>query len=602
MYLSLKSKILILLSGISFLTGAVLLYIAMTMFKADKIAYIFDSNTYLLQSISEHFKDEVSATYEVANAYLVRYHLVKRLASDEQKFINANSVLDGIKIFHVSSTGQFEILDSITKEAVTSSLPKEDIAFYEAIRKSEEKKQNLSYKDGYFMLFETLELPEKLNVVLYFKSKAVDKFFGEDRNYLAYLIKDTGELYKKDEDHSLYFKTGDFDQIFPGQKITSLLKLAVKEISSGSQEWLFSSSSLGLGNMYLMTLANKDKAMSVVNQVLFKTALIFCMIVAAVIVVGLFSSIYLTERLTKLSEATRQVRDGNFDVKLSAKGVDEISDLTNNFNAMTFEIKRLVNETANKARMESELKTAQLVQSTLFPPNIVNFDNISLRGEYYSASECGGDWLFYYDNSDSVIIIIADATGHGASAALLTSAARSSIALVQDMSLDVQQSLKLLNKSITSVSRENMMMTCFIAHIDKKTLQLSYSNASHEAPIILRSEQNASSLKKKDLIFLNEHTAPRLGESINSEFGLTMYQLQPKDRILFYTDGIPDIQNLESESLGERGMIKILLKSYNENPNDFDEFYQTFKSEIESYRNNTELVDDVTYCLVEVSA
>lgn len=603
MSLSLKSKILILLSGISFLTGALLLYIAMSMFKADKIAYIFDSNTYLLQSISEHFRNEVSSTYEVANAYLARYRLVKKLSSEEQKYIGANSVLDGIKIFQPDPTGQQpRMIDSITKEESAASLPKEDISFYENVRKSDLKKQELSFKDGYFMLFETLELPEKLNVVLYFKSKAMDKFFGEDRNYLAYLINGSGEVFKKDDDHSLYFKSTDLDKIFPGQKIVNLLKLSVKEISSGSQDWLFSSNSLGLGNMYLMTLVNKNKAMSVVNQVLFKTALIFCMIIAVVIVLGLFSSIYLTERLTKLKEATQQVRDGNFDVKLKAAGKDEISDLTNNFNVMTEEIKRLVNETANKARMESELKTAQLVQSTLFPPNVAEYGNISLRGEYYSASECGGDWLFYYDSADSVTVVIADATGHGASAALLTSAARSSMALVQDMSLDVQNALRLLNKSLTAVSRENMMMTCFIAHIDKKTLQLTYSNASHEAPIVLRSKADGDPLKKKDLIFLNEHTAPRLGESAQSEFGITIFQLEPKDRVFFYTDGIPDIKNLDSESLGERGMIKLLLKAQNENMNNFEEFYQTFKSEIISYRSDTELVDDVTYCLAEVSA
>ena len=600
MRLSLKSKILILLSGISFLTGALLLYIAMSMFKADKIAYIFDSNTYLLQSVSEHFKNEVAGSYEVANSYLARYRLVKRLSSDVQKFINSNSILDAVRVYQTNSAGQFELIDSISKESISGSLPKEDIPFYDNLRKSEEKKQQLSFKDNYFMLFETLELPEKYNVVLYFKSKSIEKFFGEDRNYLAYLIKDNGEIYKKDDDHSLFFKSASFNEIFPGQNIANLLKLSVKEISTVNEEWLFSSTSLGVGSMYLMTLVNKNKAMSVVNQVLTKTALIFCMIIAVVITLGLFSAIYLTGRLTQLSSATKQVREGNFDVKLKATGKDEIADLTSNFNVMTEEIKRLVNETANKARMETELKTAQLVQSTLFPPNQVDFENISIRGEYYSASECGGDWLFYYDTPDSVTIVIADATGHGASAALLTSAARSAMALVQEMSIDVKQSISMLNKSLTSVSRENMMMTCFIANINKKTLQMSYSNASHEAPIVLRS--NGEQLKKKDLIFLNEHTAPRLGESIHSEFDITIYQLQAKDRVLFYTDGIPDIQNLDSESLGERGMIKILLKAQNENLNNFNDFFQVFKSEIISYRANTELIDDVTYCLVEVQA
>ena len=62
---------------------------------------------------------------------------------------------------------------------------------------------------------------------------------------------------------------------------------------------------------------------------------------------------------------------------------------------MTVEIKRLLKETAEKARMESELLTAHTVQETLFPPSHFKNDILEIMGFYQPASECGGDWWFY---------------------------------------------------------------------------------------------------------------------------------------------------------------------------------------------------------------
>lgn len=165
------------------------------------------------------------------------------------------------------------------------------------------------------------------------------------------------------------------------------------------------------------------------------------------------------------------------------------------------------------------------------------------------------------------------------------------------MSLTPAESISLLNKAICSVSKENMMMTCFLAVFNKATKKLTYVNASHEAPILLKVMEQ---LKKKDLIHLNENSCPRLGQSPNSEYIESEIQLVTGDRMLFYTDGIPDIQNLSGEPLAERGFIKQLLSSVNSHLQ-FPDFVDHFTNSLVDYRQETELVDDVTYCFTEVN-
>ena len=106
------------------------------------------------------------------------------------------------------------------------------------------------------------------------------------------------------------------------------------------------------------------------------------------------------------------------------------------------------------------------------------------------------------------------------------------------MNATPEEAIDYMNKSICSVSNGQMMMTCFLAQINKTTLEMKYINASHEAPIVLRGEGD---LKKKDLIFLTDSPGARLGQSTTSSYTAYTIQLEKNDRLLLYSDGIPDI-------------------------------------------------------------
>ena len=76
-----------------------------------------------------------------------------------------------------------------------------------------------------------------------------------------------------------------------------------------------------------------------------------------------------------------------------------------------------------KARLEKELEVAQLVQASFFPEDKIMTNAYELHSFYEPATECGGDWWGVIHLENKSIWMIADASGHGVPAALITAVA-----------------------------------------------------------------------------------------------------------------------------------------------------------------------------------
>jgi sigma-B regulation protein RsbU (phosphoserine phosphatase) len=313
-------------------------------------------------------------------------------------------------------------------------------------------------------------------------------------------------------------------------------------------------------------------------------------------IVSLVASSSLTSSLTSLFQATKKVSEGDFNIRVKVNSSDEVGTLAENFNLMAAEVSRLLDETAQKARMESELQTAKTVQETLFPDTEAQIGPLSIAGFYEPASECGGDWWHYCQVGRKIFLWIGDATGHGAPAALITSAAKSASTIIERLNITPAQALELLNRSIYDVSKGRIMMTFFLASYDPDTREFTYANASHEAPFLIKKGED--SLKKKDLIPLNEVNNPRLGQARDTKYKQTTVILDPEDMVFFYTDGIPEIQNSLKMTWGEREFIKAIVKANKDYPT-AQQSVARMAQMIQDHRQGETLVDDVTFFVVK---
>ena len=565
--------------------------LSISTFKNDKIAYIFESNNSLITSVSEQFKKEIMQAISSSKLLVLGMTPEGQFPQFKDGILPEEQDIEGLAIFKVDAQNNFKLF---------SKLAKQDSAYNQSTASFEKslvaKGKLLTIVDDKMLLAEMVDVNgEKIAFFCYFKSDAMKAFFDKNKSFLSFLVDGQGDIIKFDADVDRQFVQDNFLSSFKESSLLGSSTLKIK--TNDKKNWLMSSVSVGYDNYYLISLVDEDKAMSAIKVLTTKSVLIFGIIFCAIVAIGIIASGYLTSRLSLLSEAARRVTSGDYGNLVAEKGNDEISELTANFNQMTSQIVILLGETAHKARMEAELKTAQAVQETLFPKPETVYKEAHVKGRYVAASECGGDWWYYSESADNIFIWIADATGHGASAALLTSAAKSAVTIIETLNLRPAEAMSSLNKAICSVSKENMMMTCFLAQLDKKTKVLTYVNASHEAPIIIR---NYEQLTRKDLIFLNEVTSPCLGQAPNSIYEEATIQMETGHRLMVFTDGVPDVRNLEGSALGERGFLKILVSAYNSTDN-FVQFTDEFSESINQYRQSSELVDDVAFCFAEVT-
>jgi predicted ATPase/serine phosphatase RsbU (regulator of sigma subunit) len=266
--------------------------------------------------------------------------------------------------------------------------------------------------------------------------------------------------------------------------------------------------------------------------------------------------------------------------------------------AISIENARLYSEVAEKARMQAELETARMVQETLFPIDTAVIESLQISGHYEPATECGGDWWHYHQVGSKVFVYIGDATGHGAAAALVTSASRAAVSLLSTIAdLTPSKAMGLLNRAINETSKGRMNMTFFICAFDTQTGLLTYSNASHEQPFIVPNDfQMPKSVAAAANLLPNlmEANGPRLGENLDHVYSEASVQISPGDLIMLYSDGIRDITNKEGREWGNRNFLKAVLSTVPSGI-DPDEVRSAILREGFLFRDGEPLKDDVTF-------
>lgn len=585
------------LTGVSL---AAFLALAVYLFKQDKVAYVFESSAENSKSLASQVRTEL------------RMHSAEMVL-----FVSGFDF--GKKIFDRDALNIFEKKESLSEV----SLNRWDGKTYENIAVM--KKPDFNDKK-----IKTLEpIVNQVQTQAYHDSISF-KVVTSDASYLIYSQKVTMDgdpvtyfitsidhddtlagLLKKSPIYDNYIAKSDGIILLQSSIENPLISLGnwtfFKKISNdslpeGSEETLnlagrpslVSYSKLGIGNLISISTVDKSLAFQAVDSLLLKSGLFFVALISLTAILAIILSKQVTSQLSILDSATTELANGNFDVELDIKSSDEVGRLSNNFNSMVTKISALMKDNVEKARMEKELETAKVVQDTLFPDRNSKIDRVQISGYYEPASECGGDWWYYFKSGSKVFLCIGDATGHGASAALITSAARSAVSLIETSpSLTPSSFLQLLNRAIYVSAKGKIQMTFFVAAVDPEKGILTYATASHTAPYLLKKMDGP--VKKNDLVpLLGEIQGLRLGQDINSRYTENVVELGAGDLVFVYTDGLTDIETPEGKVWDERGLIKSLVTALSEKT-DPQFIVESVSSKSNEFRNLAALKDDVTF-------
>ncbi len=210
-------------------------------------------------------------------------------------------------------------------------------------------------------------------------------------------------------------------------------------------------------------------------------------------------------------------------------------------------------ELVEKERMEKELEVAAAMQRSLLPAVLPDFPDYGFAAALKPAHQVGGD---FYDvvvlDDEHVGILIADVADKGVHAALFMAVARTLFLQESRQSLSPSVVAQMVHEGLLAISAQaDVFVTAFYGVLHLPSGRLVYVRAAHDRPLLYRPGGGVLALPG-DGRFLGMLPELTLSEQT--------IQLKPGDRLVLFSDGLPDAENLENEMFGSKRLVQVVAK------------------------------------------
>lgn len=339
-----------------------------------------------------------------------------------------------------------------------------------------------------------------------------------------------------------------------------------------------------------------------IHDNIVRMRLTFLLIVLAVLliidgVMAYLLVIFITRPLSVLKVGAEQISGGNFDLEIPIDSQDEIGSLAGSISKMSSDLKtsfseiekqkeeiqkysetleeRVEQRTAelNNANEElteinkkfrSELEMARRVQQGIIPDeaSFPRRDEMRLASVYESMGTVGGD---LYDviriGKNSYGFLIADVSGHGVPAALITTMAKVSFNTHSHWGTAPAQICDKVNRETHQLIADlGYYLTAYYGILDLEDGRFEYTNAGHHPALLCRAEDGKVEKLDTEGLFI--------GISENGKYTSGSAVMAPGDKILLFTDGIVEARNDAGEKYGFERLIPFFADHRDMRPKD----------------------------------
>jgi len=350
-----------------------------------------------------------------------------------------------------------------------------------------------------------------------------------------------------------------------------------------------------LSTVFGNNIALGDMAQGQVFWVAFLvTVALFLVVELVSLVIGVSITRTVTSAVHELYLGTRRVKEGDFSHRIPVRGSDQLAELGSSFNTMTENLERLIVVAKEKERLQSELEIAREVQSQLFPRDVPDLKTLTLTGVCNPARVVSGDYYDFIRFDSSLAFAIGDVAGKGISAALLMAAIQSTMRmqLTADFSaagngggpkrLSTAAMVSRLNKQLYANTSPEKYATFYFALYDEGTQTMTYTNAGHLPPILLR----------HGVPEYLQVTGTVVGAFPFARYEEKQVQLSSGDLVIAYTDGIVEPENEYGEMFGEKRLTELLARNSDREPREI--IARVIEAVAQWTGATSELQDDMT--------
>ncbi len=208
---------------------------------------------------------------------------------------------------------------------------------------------------------------------------------------------------------------------------------------------------------------------------------------------------------------------------------------------------------SRERQLKLELDEAREIQRGLMPRRMPQLHGFSIANAWQPARGVSGDYLaaFKFDDARAALCV-ADVAGKGVPAALLMSNMQAVLKSWASELIPPSELCGKLNKLMCANTPLRKFITCFYSDLDLVTRKLTFTNAGHNPPMLVRRDGHCIRL---------DAGGPVIGAFCDSTFTQQEIQLYEGDKLLLFTDGVTEARNADGEEFGEQ-RLQECLRSY----------------------------------------
>jgi sigma-B regulation protein RsbU (phosphoserine phosphatase) len=279
----------------------------------------------------------------------------------------------------------------------------------------------------------------------------------------------------------------------------------------------------------------------------------------------------------------------------------------------------LVQQITEEERLRHELEIATRVQRRLFPECPPEMARLELSGVCHPARGVGGDYYDFIVLNDSMLgIAVADVAGKGISAALLMSTVQASLrSQAASVNGDLTRLVSSMNRLLHSSTDASSFATFFYAQFDERTGLLTYVNAGHNPPLLVRAAAAVKAQSAGQVVIKAGDARSRASDSDvepghinlltkggtvigafhNCTYEQETVQMQSGDALVAYTDGLTEAVDPFGKEFGEQRLRRIIAQSAHLPAN---ELIEKIIGSVRAWCAETPPHDDLTLVVMKV--
>lgn len=371
---------------------------------------------------------------------------------------------------------------------------------------------------------------------------------------------------------------------------------------------------------------------STLGQILRTGLIIIGVFFLSLELLAVISAAWMTRAVTgtvhRLYQATEYIKRGDFSHRVRVRSHDQLGELATAFNEMSANIQTLLQQRVEHERLEREIEIAAEVQAQLFPRSVPTLMTADIAGECRAARGVAGDYYDYIEVAPALYAFaLADVSGKGISASLVmsnlqatlraqttiiaerlrvaggvaaataaSSTARGVAGVAEEMpcgvtgvdsACAVENMVESINGQLCRSTEASRFATLFLAVYDDRERSLRYTNAGHNAAILLRADGTVERLATGGMM---------VGAFDWAKYEEAETTLATGDLLLIFSDGISEAQNASGEEYGEQRLVQFGVARRDASA---DEMRQAVFDEIDAWSGAEERGDDQTLVVVK---